>query len=81
MMTFPQEVMEKLSLCSCGRDKAVFICMKETCPSFNFQTTYCQQCSQIEEDKHDHGTVAIPTKTQQLGGLWMKTNEKAGRLL
>jgi hypothetical protein len=68
-------------MCSCGREKAVFICMKEVCPNNKVQRTYCIPCSKYEEDKHDHGTLDIPSKIKQLASGWAKTNERATFLL
>lgn len=60
---------DKLDACKCGRDKAVYYCTDEKCPSKTSQPYYCLIC--LEEAKlHPHVPVRINKEINIIGTMW-----------
>ncbi|TNV80094.1 hypothetical protein FGO68_gene3706 [Halteria grandinella] len=58
-----------MDLCSCGsKNKVMFQCEEQTCPSFGRQKLYCPLC--MIPQKHPHIPIMIALKSQNVTDEW-----------
>ena len=70
--------LEKAPMCSCSRDKILYICLKEDC-SFRDQKHYCQAC--LVEGKHNHfPLVQLSTQIAIMDGQWSELQERVNEI-
>ena len=67
-------IQEFMEMCSCGRDKVVYVCTRKDCTEHD-QLLYCKNCTG-KSKKHDHGAVFISEESDDLKTKWqeLKTN-------
>jgi len=66
--------LEKAPMCTCKRDKILYICLSEDC-TYKEQKHYCQAC--LVEGKHNHfPLVQLSTQIAIMDGQWSELQER-----
>ncbi|TNV82449.1 hypothetical protein FGO68_gene4124 [Halteria grandinella] len=63
--------LEKMSICSCQRERAIYYCNEPSCPSKSTQPYYCDECAEMVEEKHPHAPKKIVREISTYSQEWL----------
>jgi hypothetical protein len=73
--------LEKMRMCSCKRDRAIYFCDNSQCINRESQCYYCDECAEESEGRHPHAPKKIVRETYLHQQEWSKLREEVRKVL